>query len=187
MIGAGLASLLYRAVHPEEFGRVSSQPGTREKLCSEFIGTFFLVFTVGMNVLGGFGGAAFSIGSALMCMIYALGSVSGAHFNPAVTCAIFLSGRNKVTGGDAGMYVGAQIFGGIVAAFMYSLIHHGKTFPLGPGKDADGESYGWFFAAMAEIVFTFVLCFVVLSVATVEKGPAKDLFGLVIGSCVIAG
>lgn len=191
MLGAGLASLLFRLVRPEEFGRVSSQPGTREKLCSEFIGTFFLVFTVGMNVLGGFGGAAFSIGSALMCMIYALGSVSGAHFNPAVTCAIFLSGRNKVTGGDAGMYVGAQIFGGIVAAFMYSLIHHGKTFPLGPGKDADGESYGWFFAAMAEIVFTFVLCFVVLCVATVpsrvkdERG--ESLFGLAIGSCVIAG
>jgi len=186
MMGAGLAALLFRVVRPEEFGG-SSTPGMIQKLASEFIGTFFLVFTVGMNVLGEFGGAAFSIGSALMCMIYALGSVSGAHFNPAVTFAILLSGRGKTNLFEAGTYVVAQLLGGIVAAFTYSAVHHGKTFPLGPGKDADGLSYGWFFAAMAEIVFTFVLCFVVLCVATCPNSPTKDLFGLAIGSCVIAG
>jgi len=190
MMGAGLAALLFRLVRPEEFislppGKPS--PGLLQKLASEFIGTFFLVLTVGLNVLGGFEGAAFSIGSALMCMIYALGSVSGAHFNPAVTFTIFLAGRGKINTGEAGMYVLTQLFGGIIAAFMYSLVHHGKTFPLGPGKDPDGESYGWFFAAVAEIVFTFVLCFVVLCVATSPKSEIKDLFGLAIGSCVIAG
>merc|ERR1719174_562467 len=102
MIGAGFAALLFRLVRPEEFGAGLPTPGLVQKLSSECIGTFFLVFTVGMNVLGGFTGAAFSIGSALMCMIYALGSVSGAHFNPAVTIAILLSGRNKIAGGEAG-------------------------------------------------------------------------------------
>merc|ERR1719399_1019730 len=186
MIGAGLAAILFRFVRPEEFGG-PVVPGLVQKLLAEFTGTFFLVFTVGMNVLGGFGGAAFSIGSALMCMIYALGSVSGAHFNPAVTLAIFLSGRNKINGMEAGAYVIAQLLGGIVGALMYATIHHGNTFPMGPGNDKDGLSYGWTFAMCAEIVFTFVLCFVVLSVATVQDTPVKDLFGLAIGSCVICG
>jgi aquaporin Z len=186
MIGAGLASLLFRLVHPEEFGSVGPKPIV-VKLIAEAIGTFFLVFTVGMNVLNGFVGAAFSIGSALMCMIYALGPVSGAHFNPAVTCAIFLSGRDQIRAGEAGPYVAVQLLSGIIAAFMYSLVHHGKSFPLGPQTDPDGESYGWFFAALAEIVFTFVLCFVVLCVATTPGSRTKDLFGLAIGSCVIAG
>ena len=66
------------------------------KYTAEFLGTFFLVLTVGCNVLTGSVGAAISIGSMLMAMIFALGTVSGAHFNPAVTMAIFLSGRGVI-------------------------------------------------------------------------------------------
>merc|ERR1719407_456415 len=64
---------------------------------------------------------------------------------------------------------------------MYIALHGGKTLALGPGKD-----FGWGHAAVAEIVFTFVLCFVVLCVATVKE-PSKDMFGLAIASCVTAG
>merc|ERR1719421_614773 len=68
-----------------------------------------------------------------------------------------------------------------MAAFTYVAIYKGETFPLQPGANyTHGE------AAMAEIVFTFVLCFVVLSVATVKE-PSKDMFGLIIGSCVTVG
>merc|ERR1719353_2195676 len=110
-------------------------------------------------------------------MIYALGAVSGAHFNPAVTLAIFLSGRGKMAGaGEMGAYMGTQIVAGIMAAFTYVAIFKGDTFPLQPGA-----GYGHGEAAMAEIVFTFVLCFVVLSVAT-TKDASKDMFGLAIGS-----
>merc|ERR550514_1298130 len=77
--------------------------------------------------------------------------------------------------------MGAQVLGGIVASFTYAAMHHGKTFALGPGK-----GFGWGHAAMAEITFTFVLCYVVLAVATVKE-PSKDMFGLVIASCVTAG
>merc|ERR1719321_1583756 len=77
--------------------------------------------------------------------------------------------------------MGVQILGGICAAFTYAAMHHGATFPLAPGK-----GFGYGHAAMAEIVFTFLLCFVVLSVATVRE-PSKDLFGLAIASCVTAG
>lgn len=188
MIGAGLASIVFRLCRPEEFGQKSPEQkrlaryGLTEKLAAEFIGTFFLVFTVGMNVLGG-GPGAFSIAAALMCMIYALGSVSGAHFNPAVTLAILLSGRGKILPSEAAAYMGTQILGGIFAAFTYAGIHHGRSFTLGPNT---AKGHDWFDAADAEIIFTFVLCYVVLCVATVAQ-PSKDFFGLIIGSCVTAG
>merc|ERR1719335_2076406 len=148
---------------------------------SEFIGTFFLVFTVGLNVLGSSPAPALSIAASLMCMIYALGGVSGAHFNPAVTVAIIAAGRGKCPASEGGAYIGVQIAGGILAALTFSGLHSGASFPLAPGKD-----FTMFGAAIAEIVFTFVLCFVVLCVAT-TKEPSKDMFGLAIGSCVTAG
>jgi len=180
-VGAALAAALYRVVRPEEYspGAVTTLGA---KCCSEFLGTFFLVLTVGLNVLGKSPAGAWSIAASLMCMIYALGGVSGAHFNPAVTLAIFLSGRDKVAGAsEMGAYMVAQILAGICAGGVYVGIYKGESFPLAPGA-----GYGYFEAGMAEIVFTFVLCFVVLSVAT-TKSPSKDMFGLAIGSCVTVG
>merc|ERR1719449_21024 len=116
-----------------------------------------------------------------MCMIYALGNCSGAHFNPAVTLAILLAGRDKVTNQEAQSYVASQLLGGVLAAFVATGMRHGETTPLGP-KDP----YGWGQALTGEAIFTFVLCFVVLCVATTKK-PLKHLFGLAIGSCVTAG
>merc|ERR1719407_20709 len=92
------------------------------RFVSEFVGTFFLVLTIGCNVLTGSVGAAISIGSMLMIMIYALGSVSGAHFNPAVTVAVLLAGRGKIGIFDAPIYMVCQILGGICGALLYSHI-----------------------------------------------------------------
>merc|ERR1719337_327376 len=114
-------------------------------------------------------------------MIYALGNCSGAHFNPAVTLAIIIAGRDKCPPVEGAAYMGVQILGGICAAYTYAGIHHGATFPLAPGP-----GFNFAHAAAAEIVFTFVLCFVVLCVATVKE-PSKDMFGLAIASCVTAG
>jgi aquaporin Z len=180
LIGAALASALFRVVRPDEFGdRTAYTLGT--KLCAEFIGTFFLVLTVGLNVLGKSPGPVWSIAASLMCMIYALGNCSGAHFNPAVTLAILVSGRQLITATEAAAYAGVQILAGVCASFTYTGIHHGSTFPLAPGKE-----FGYAHAAMAEITFTFLLCYVVLCVATVKE-PSKDMFGLAIASCVTAG
>src|SRR5256885_13203465 len=85
------------------------------KLITEFLGTFFLVLTVGMVVTGGKGDfSPIAIGSVLMVMIFAGAHVSGAHYNPAVTLAVLLRGRIPLK--EAVAYVIVQVIGAIAAA-----------------------------------------------------------------------
>jgi len=153
---------------------------------SEFLGTVFLVLTVGLNVIGGSAAPALSIGASLMCMIYALGGVSGAHFNPAVTVALTAAGKSPVS--DVGPYMAAQILGGLSAALAYTTLT-GSAVPLKPGA-----GFGFTAAAFAEIMYTFVLCFVVLNVAAssagqylTNGGKASQIYGLAIGFCIVVG
>jgi len=183
--GAVLAVIAFRLVRPEEESEEvvpPEEPSLQSKLVAEMIGTFVLVFTVGMNVLVESKAAAFSIAAALMAMIYAVGDISGAHFNPAVTCAILITGRNKITERHAMMYMITQWVAGMVAACVYAVVHRNITFQLGPGQGFD-----WGSVAAAEIFFTFVLCFVILCVATVAKKPAPELNGFIIGMCITTG
>lgn len=167
-----------------------------------------LVLTVGLNITVDSSAAAWSISAALMCMIYALGDVSGGHFNPAVTFAIFICGKDpdKNTKGSlyvrnkTAVYMTAQMMGGVFAGLLNETIHcsvskdvvNFKLLGTGPV-----ESSTWEQVAMAEVFFTFVLVFTVLSVAVYTK---KDEFGrpdcltrhknhaaLAIGLCVMAG
>jgi len=183
-IGAALASVLFGLCRPDEADDYVQEDEDnayplRPRLISEFLGTYMLVLTVGLNVIGGSKAAVFSIAASLMCMIFALGSVSGAHFNPAVTTAILCSGRELISVKDAVAFVGVQLLGGIFGALTYMTMEGGKSVPL---KPASGIVQAW----IAEFIFTFLLSFVVLSVATV-KTPLSEYFGLAIGACVIAG
>jgi aquaporin Z len=184
LAAAAFAWVLFGLIRPEE--KDDSEPpadaGLTPKLINEFLGTFMLVLTVGLNVLAESKAAAFSIAASLMCMIYATGDVSGGHYNPAVTLAIFCSGRNLISVSDAGLYVVSQLVGGMVAGVVYASIYGFHVFPLGPGV-----GHGWASVAVAEIIFTFVLTFVVLTIATVRKQPAPEFIGLAIGSCVTVG
>merc|ERR1719265_1807686 len=81
---------------------------------------------------------------------------------------------------EGAMYMGVQILGGILAAFTYSALMNGETFALKPA------THNWYQVIVAELVFTFVLAFVVLSVATV-KSPLSQYFGFAIGMCVTVG
>jgi aquaporin Z len=183
MIGACLAAVLFKVVRPGDFGGEEEEASIVSRLTSEFLGTFMLVLTVGLNVLGKSPAGAFSIAAALTSMIYALGDVSGAHFNPAVTVAVLCSKLDpKLTMQDAGCYVLVQVIGGIFAALTYALIHNGETFPLGPGHGFTMAQCG-----IAETAFTFVLCLVVLCVAVSKKTANPEMFGLAIGSCVTVG
>merc|ERR1719316_1489763 len=179
-IGAALAAGAHKMV---EDGSSVGKAG--KQAISEFIGTYFLVLTVGLNVLGSSPAPALSIGASLMCMVYALGAVSGAHFNPAVTAALTLAGKAPV--GDMGVYVVAQLLGGLAASLTYTSLV-GRAVPLQPGS-----GHSWSDAAFAEIVYTFVLCFVVLNVATLSGqhltngGKAKQMYGFAIGFCIVVG
>jgi len=180
VIGAVLAAVLFKVVRPEDFNR---QKTPITELVSEFLGTFFLVLTVGLNVLGRSVAGAFSIAAALMSMIYALGNVSGAHFNPAVTLAALMSKRcEDLTAAKAFSFIGAQFAGAAFAALAYTGIHKGANFALTPGPN-----FSWAAVFDAEWVFTFVLCYVVLCVAVSTKTKAENMFGLAIGSCVTVG
>jgi len=154
----------------------------QEKLIAEFIGTFFLVLTAGLNVLGSSLAPVWSIAAALMVMIFSLGNISGAHFNPAVTLAIFLTGRGLVSPMELLLYVLVQFFGGICGAFTYAALEW-DSFPLDPGP-----GFRWVHVAVAEFIFTFMLCYVVLCVATVTAYPKlSEFFGLAIALCVVGG
>lgn len=193
--GAALAAVLFQVVRPSEVSGVDNLSEGKKNtanLLSEFLGTYMLVLTVGLNVIGASKAPVFSIAASLMCMIYALGNVSGAHFNPAVTLTILLSSNpnceNKnlqsMNTGLAVKYMVSQLLGGIAAGYTYLFLEAGKSFALQPGA-----GYSWVQAAVAEIFFTFVLCYTVMCVAVVDvKSKALGTyFGLAIGSCVTAG
>jgi aquaporin Z len=146
----------------------------------EFVGTFFLVFTVGCTVLGKVNPAPLAIGAVLMVMIYAGGHISGGHYNPAVTLAVLIRGRIGMP--DAAAYWAAQVAGGLLAAAAASyVIDPGPVTALSP----DGRAL-WA-AMLAEALFTFALAYVVLNVATSRDHPDNSFYGLAIGFTVAAG
>lgn len=149
------------------------------KCVAEFTGTFFLVLTVGMNVLTGSVGAALSIGGILAVMIFALGSVSGAHFNPAVTVAIVLSGRSQIEPTLAVCYILSQLLGAVLAAVVYSIVCD-DTFTLSPVGQ-----HTWRTALVVECIYTMALCYVVLNVATTRRQLGNQYFGFAIGFTVV--
>lgn len=150
------------------------------KYAAEFIGTFFLVCTVGTTVLTEAPLAPLAIGGILMVMVYAGGHVSGAHYNPAVTVAVLIRGR--VSALDASAYVGAQLLGGIGGALAARwIVDPGKTSAL----SFSGRSLGA--ALLVEVLFTFALAYVILNVATSKSHPDNSFYGLAIGFTVMAG
>jgi aquaporin Z len=188
LVGAAIAVVLFMLVRPEDFGRSNTELAV---LVSEFSGTFMLVFTVGMNILAGSPSGAYSIAASLMCMIYALGDVSGAHFNPAVTFAVLLCGTDaRLTGVRAAKYAVVQFIGGVVGAwtFMFlALRQFGKTVDKGDIFNAlSPEKDSWVKILFAETMFTFLLCYVVVTVAT-STSSNKTMFGLAIGTCITVG
>jgi aquaporin Z len=148
-----------------------------KKYLVEFIGTFFLVLVVGMTVIEPGAGslAPLAIGATLMVMVYAGGHVSGGHFNPAVTLAVWLRGRCPKS--DVLPYMGSQLAGGILAAMAVLFL---KKDPTVIPQELDILP-----AIIAELVGTFALAYVVLNVATAKSTAGNSYFGLAIGFTVV--
>eukprot|EP00435_Cladocopium_sp_Y103_P055282 s943_g18.t1 len=191
LLGAVLAAFLFSKVRPTDFGAPMSAGKFQEQLTlveqlsglSEFLGVFMLVFTVSCNIMGGSTAGALSIACSLSAMIYALGDVSGGHFNPAVSCAVYLSGRDdSFTGKKAALYSVVQVVAGILAALLVVGIFSKSMAPFGAKAP-----YHMTQALLGELIFTFTLSYVVLCVAVSDLTKASHLFGLAIGFCVVVG
>ncbi|MCD6544723.1 MAG: aquaporin Z [Flavobacteriaceae bacterium] len=163
-----------------------------KKLVAEFIGTLWLVLggcgsavlAAGFPELGiGFAGVALAFGLTVLTMVYAVGHISGAHFNPAVSFGLWAGGRFDKK--NLLPYIGAQVLGGIAGATILYFIATGqKGFELegfaanGYGEHSPG-GYGMFAALLTEVVMTFMFLIVILG-ATHSKAP-KGFAGLAIG------
>jgi len=149
------------------------------KYLVEFVGTFFLVFTVGCTVVGNGAGALapLAIGSALMVMVFAGGHISGGHYNPAVTLGVWL--RGKCESKDVAPYMISQIIGAVLAALAVKYLKAGAA--------VTPMSLSTLPALLAEFLFTFALVFVVLNTATAKGTAGNSFYGLAIGFTVMTG
>jgi aquaporin NIP len=156
-----------------------------KKSISELLGTFALVFcgtgaiVIDKETGGGVShiGVAITFGLIVMAMIYALGDISGAHFNPAVSIAFTLAGRLPVKA--LGFYIASQIAGAFLASITLKLLFPanellGTTLPAGTA----GQSF------VLEFILTFFLMFVIINVSTGSK--EQGLYaGIAVGSVIL--
>src|SRR5574344_898201 len=150
------------------------------KYLVEFIGTFFLVFTIGCTaLLHGTGVIApLAIGFVLMVMVYAGGHISGGHYNPAVSLSAGI--RGALEWKQLIPYWIFQLLGAIAAAFVVRFVG------IAPAE-ADSVVFDVPILIVCEFLFTFALCYVVLLTATSKKCEGNSYFGLAIGSTVMVG
>lgn len=166
------------------------------RVVAEFFGTFWLTFGgCGAAVLSaafpelgiGFLGVAFAFGLTVLSMAYAVGHISGGHFNPAVTLGLWAAGRCATF--HVAPYIAAQVAGAIVGAGALYLIASGKAGwevggfatngfgELSPGKYALGEVFA------TETLATFFFLFIIIG--TTSKGAATGFAGIPIGLALV--
>ncbi|MBT86719.1 MAG: porin [Euryarchaeota archaeon] len=157
-----------------------TETSTSSKLIAEFIGTFFLALTICTAAVHGSAGdyAPFAIAATLMVMIYAVGHISGAHFNPAVTVAVWLRGACEKS--DVVPYISVQALAGVLAAIVSQEILLAE--PSVTAIDMDATN-----ALAAEFLYTFALVYVILNVATSDATQGNGYYGAAISFVVLAG
>ncbi len=150
-----------------------------KKYIVEFIGTFFLVLTVGMVTLLPGNGVipAIAIGLILMIMVYSGGYISGGHYNPVVSLAAALSG--SLSGNLLIPYIISQVLGSILASIVIMTFCELPAITTCP--------YSLLQVFVGEVIFTFALCYVVLLTATTNETKGNSYYGLAIGSTVAVG
>jgi aquaporin Z len=159
-----------------------------KRLVAEFIGVFALCFIgiMAISVAAGDSGSAalvhvaFAHGLTIAVMVAALGAISGAHFNPAVTFGFLIARRMDLPTGFA--YIIAQLAGGLIAAIIIAVLFDAGTVAGGTPQVAGGITMAQ--AVVLEIITTFFLVLVVFGTAVDERAP-KYVFPLAIGLVVV--
>lgn len=182
-----------RAWAPERPARAAIQARTVTAFAAEGVGTFLLVFFIcGILSVAGAGPLSLDLAGlgilhalTLGVLVYALGSASGAHFNPAVTVAQFAI--RQIRGRDAAVYIIFQLIGGVLAALLVKAIFHDAGASAHWGATAIDSSViqggsPWF-GALAEAAGTFMLMWAVMAVAVNPRGESH-FAGLVIGGAL---
>ncbi|MBI1689327.1 aquaporin Z [Methylorubrum rhodesianum] len=169
---------------------------TMRRTTAEFFGTFWLTFGgCGAAVLSaaypelgiGFLGVAFAFGFTVLTMAYAVGHISGGHFNPAVTIGLWSARR--CASRHVLPYIVAQVIGAAVAAFTLYTIASGKAgwVPNGFASNGYGElspgKYGLAACLITEVLTTFIFIFII--VGTTSKGAAAGFAGIPIGFALV--
>jgi aquaporin Z len=150
-----------------------------KKYIVEFIGTFFLLFVIGLTVIepGGAGAMApLAIGTILMVMVYAGGHISGGHYNPAVTLGVWMRGKCETK--DVVFYMIAQVLGACAASFL-AIKMKGNALIVAANPSLIN-------VFIAEFIFTFALVYVVLNTATAKDTAGNSYYGLAIGFTLMA-
>lgn len=196
-VAAGIAaSYAFQWCREEDFDEmVNFSPGyvspVQVRTVCEFLGTFWFVLTVGLNIVDRSSSTAWAALGALTSLVYALENASGAHFNPAVSFAVMLSRRSKLSFPDFLQYVIAQAVAGGTAGLVFGHFKwHGRyrhnTFIVHVQ-----EPHTWGECIVAEGMFTALIAFTLLACATATMPPSTTrtnfYFGLAIGAAVASG
>ena len=143
-----------------------------KKYLTEFIGTFFLVLIIGLSK------NPLAIGFGLTILVYMGAHISGAHYNPAVSLAMLL--RKEININDFIKYISSQVLGASLAAYVVSIMSSNMI--VQPDLQ---ESVA--IILLAELMFTYLLVFVILNVATHPNLEGNSFYGFAIGLTVMTG
>ena len=141
------------------------------KYIIEFLGTFFLVLIIGLSQ------NPVAIGLGLAVLVYMGAHISGAHYNPVVSLAMLINDQIELK--EFSFYLASQLLGSVVATYFITLL--GNDFEV----ISNTNDISSFF--LAEILFTFLLVFVILNVALNKNLEGNQFYGLAIGLTVTAG
>lgn len=164
-----------------------------KKYIAELFGTFVLVFigcgtVVFSGATVGHLGIAFAFGLAVMAMAYAIGPVSGAHVNPAVTLGVWSAGRMSTK--DAIGYIIAQFIGAILGAAVLFLIASERLRGYdvaveGLGQNGYGAGYGMSYSVVAAMLFEFIATYIFVKVILKATEKPIEVAGLIIGLTLV--
>ena len=169
------------------------------KYVYEFIGTFFLVTVIGMVIIepgaAALGFAPLAIGTVLAVMIFAGGHVSGGHYNPAVSLAVFIrgarteNGERAFTAGSMIAYWVVQLIAGFIAALLVLYLKGSYATATSAAVAVPTVNVAAYMipALIIEFLGTFALTYTVLNVATAKGTSGNSFYGWAIGMAVLAG